>query len=240
MTDPILQMTNVGRIFGAGETQVNALLNINLTVHPGELVAVMGPSGCGKSTLLNIAGGLDEASSGLVTLRGQDLARLSLNELADARRRTVGFVFQEYNLVAALTVEENVALPLELDGERVAYARAAARTALAEIGLANIGKRFPSTLSGGQQQRVAIARAIVGERALILADEPTGALDTTSGEEVLNAIRQRVDHGAAGLLVTHNSRQAAWADRVVFMRDGRIVDSADGDDDTPVALHEVL
>jgi putative ABC transport system ATP-binding protein len=145
------------------------------------------------------------------------------------RRTSIGYVFQDFNLIPALTAAENVALPRELDGERTALARKAALQALAEVGIEDLAERFPDEMSGGQQQRVAIARAIVGERRLILADEPTGALDTDTGEEILRLLRARCDAGAAGVLVTHEARHAAWADRVVFLRDGVVVDETGAD-----------
>ncbi|GGK50897.1 macrolide ABC transporter ATP-binding protein [Planomonospora parontospora subsp. parontospora] len=197
---------------------------MSLDVVAGELVAVMGPSGSGKSTLLNLAGGLDAPTSGEVTVEGAPLSGLSARELAALRRRHVGYVFQDLNLIPSLTAAENVMLPRELDGVRARQARSEAAEILAEIGITEPG-RFPDELSGGQRQRVAIARALVGERRLILADEPTGALDTPTGDDVLRLLRTRCDAGAAVLLVTHEPRYAAWADRVVFLRDGEIADS---------------
>jgi len=187
---------------------------------------VMGPSGSGKSTLLNIAGGLDRPTSGTVTVDGQDLASLDRRRLAALRRRAVGYVFQDLNLLPSLTAVENVALPLELDGTRPRRARRVALDALAEVDMLELADRFPDDISGGQQQRVAIARALVGERRLVLADEPTGALDSVTGDAVLRLLRTRVDAGAAGVLVTHEARHAGWADRVVFLRDGTVVDTS--------------
>jgi putative ABC transport system ATP-binding protein len=184
----------------------------------------MGPSGSGKSTLLTLAGGLDTPTSGEVLVEGAELSRQSRRELAKLRRRSAGYVFQDFNLIPALTAVENVALPRELDGVPTRRARKEALAALAELELGELADRFPDDMSGGQQQRVAIARAIVGERRLILADEPTGALDSETGEAVLRLLRNRVDAGAAALLVTHEARHAAWADRVVFLRDGVVVD----------------
>jgi putative ABC transport system ATP-binding protein len=224
MTEPILEMLDVSRIHGRGDAAVHALRGVDLTVDAGELVAVMGPSGSGKSTLLNLAGGLDQATAGQTRVQGQELGSLRKKQLAALRRRRAGYVFQDYNLVPALTALENVALPLELDGLGAKRANREARTALVEVGLAGLEARFPDDLSGGQQQRIAIARAVVGERSLVLADEPTGALDSETGEQVLALLRQRCDTGAAGLLVTHEARHAGWADRVIFLRDGAIVD----------------
>jgi len=194
-------------------------------VQAGELVAVMGPSGSGKSTMLNLAGGLDQPTSGKVVVQGADLGGMSLRDLAALRRRTLGFVFQDFNLIPSLTAVENVALPLELDGQRVRTARRIALESLESVGIPELADRYPDNMSGGQQQRVAIARALVGDRRLVLADEPTGALDSQTGEAVLRVLRARCDAGAGGLLVTHEARHAAWADRVVFLRDGVVVDS---------------
>nr|WP_308129615.1 ABC transporter ATP-binding protein [Actinoplanes polyasparticus] len=222
----VLELRGVHRTHGRGPAAVHALRGVTLRVRPGELVAVMGPSGSGKSTLLNLAGGLDGPSHGEVLVEGRSLAELSRRELAAVRRRTVGYVFQDFNLLPSLTAVENVALPLELDGVSVRRARRAALASLSEVGVTDIAGRFPDQMSGGQQQRVAIARALVGERRLVLADEPTGALDSGTGEAVLRVLRERVDAGAAGLLVTHEARHAGWADRVIFLRDGVVVDSS--------------
>jgi putative ABC transport system ATP-binding protein len=222
----ILELREVWRVHGSGETAVQALRGVTLTVEEGELVAVMGPSGSGKSTLLNLAGGLDRPTRGEVVVDGTALGGCSRQALAALRRRRVGYVFQDLNLLASLTATENVALPLELDGAGVRRARRLALAALAEVDLDGYGPRFPDELSGGQQQRVAIARAVIGPRRLVLADEPTGALDSQTGEAVLRLLRSRVDAGAAGVLVTHEARHAAWADRVVFLRDGAVVDTS--------------
>ncbi len=222
----VLELRQVVRIHGRGPTAVHALRGISLTVAPGEFVAVMGPSGSGKSTLLNLAGGLDSPTTGEVIVEGAVLGQLNRRELAAVRRRRVGYVFQDLNLLPSLTAAENVALPLELDGMSLRQTRKFAITALTEVGLVDLAQRFPDEMSGGQQQRVAIARALVGDRRLVLADEPTGALDSQTGEAVLKLLRARVDAGAAGVLVTHEARHAAWADRVVFLRDGEIVDTS--------------
>jgi putative ABC transport system ATP-binding protein len=224
-TKPVLELREVTRRHGEGEAEVIALHDVSLTVLPGELVAVMGPSGSGKSTLLPLAGGLDSPTSGDVVVDGTALSSLSIAEVARVRRRTVGYVFQDLNLLPALTAVENVMLPLELDGTAPRRARREARHALDEVGIRELADRFPDEMSGGQQQRVAIARALVGPRRLVLADEPTGALDSATGEEVMRVLRARVDAGAAGLLVTHDARHAAWADRIVFLRDGVVVDT---------------
>jgi putative ABC transport system ATP-binding protein len=227
----MLEVRDVHRMHGKGETAVHALRGVTLTVAPGELIAVMGPSGSGKSTLLNLAGGLDRPTRGEVVVDGTVLGACSRRQLAALRRRRVGYVFQDLNLLPSLTAAENVALPLELDGKGVRQARRLALAALSEVDMAGHGGRFPDELSGGQQQRVAIARALVGERTLVLADEPTGALDSQTGEAVLRLLRSKVDGGAAGVLVTHEARHAAWADRVVFLRDGVVVDTAGPLDD---------
>ena len=224
-TGSILELRGVSRVHGSGAGTVHALRAVDLAVQPGELVAVMGPSGSGKSTLLTLAGGLDTPTEGEVLVEGRSLGRMSRSELARVRRRSVGYVFQDLNLVPALTAVENVALPLELDGTRAREARVAAAASLAEVGVEDLADRFPDEMSGGQQQRVAIARALVGERRLVLADEPTGALDSATGEAVLRVLRARVDAGVGALLVTHEARHAAWADRVVFLRDGVVVDT---------------
>jgi len=222
----VLHLDEVSRIHGEGATSVHALLSVTFSAHAGELVAVMGPSGSGKSTLLTLAGGLDQPTSGTVSIEGVDLGSLGIKGRARMRRTAVGYVFQDFNLIPALTAAENVALPRELDGASGSAARAAALVALEEVGIGDLANRFPDDMSGGQQQRVAIARAIVGERRLILADEPTGALDTETGEDILRLLRSRCDAGAAGVLVTHEARHAAWADRVVFLRDGVVVDES--------------
>ena len=222
----VLRLDNVCRVHGEGATEVHALRGVSFQARAGELVAVMGPSGSGKSTLLTLAGGLDEPTSGTVSVEGTVLGELGNAGRARMRRTSIGYVFQDFNLIPALTAAENVALPRELDGERTKAARVLALAALEEVGIVDLADRFPDEMSGGQQQRVAIARAIVGDRRLILADEPTGALDTDTGEEILRLLRNRCDAGAAGVLVTHEARHAAWADRVVFIRDGLIVDES--------------
>lgn len=223
----LLELRAVTRVHGTDQTRVVALDDVNLRLVAGELVAVMGPSGSGKSTLLNLAGALDRPTSGQVLVDGADTTTLSSDELAAIRRRRVGFVFQDLNLIPTLTAVENVSLPLELDGIGPAPARAAALEALAAVGVPELADRYPDAMSGGQQQRAAIARALVGDRRIVLADEPTGALDSVTGEYVLRVLRERCDAGAAGLLVTHEARHAAWADRVIYLRDGRVVDSTE-------------
>lgn len=219
-----LELHGVSKTYGSGPTEVHALSDVDLTVKSGELVAVMGPSGSGKSTLLTIAGSLEQPSSGQVLVDGVDLAAVSRSDRAKMRRRSIGYVFQDFNLIPALTALENVTLPLELDGVHAKTAKASGRTALQELAVAEFADRYPEELSGGQRQRVAIARAIVGERGLLLADEPTGALDSFNGEGVMRLLRSATDRGVAGVIVTHEAQLAAWADRIVFLRDGHVVD----------------
>jgi putative ABC transport system ATP-binding protein len=203
---------------------VRALRDVDLSVERGELVAVMGPSGSGKSTLLTIAGSLEAATSGQVLVDGVDLSSVSRSDQAGMRRRSIGYVFQDFNLLPGLTAIENVTLPLELDGTKAKAARATGLSSLAELDVADHADRYPDELSGGERQRVAIARAIVGVRRLLLADEPTGALDSVNGEIVMRLLRAATHRGVAGVVVTHEAQLASWADRVVFLRDGQVVD----------------
>ena len=219
-----LELRQVSKVYGSGPSEVRALHDVDLSVEREELVAVMGPSGSGKSTLLTIAGSLEEASSGQVLVDGIDLATVSRSDRSKLRRRSIGYVFQDFNLLPGLTALENVTLPLELDGVRARAARNAALGALEQLGVAERADRFPDELSGGERQRVAIARAIVGERRLLLADEPTGALDSVNGEGVMRLLRDATQRGVAGVVVTHEAHLASWADRVVFLRDGHVVD----------------
>jgi putative ABC transport system ATP-binding protein len=219
-----LELRLVSKSYGEGIAEVQAIHDVNLFVDRGSLVAVMGPSGSGKSTLLTIAGSLEEPTSGEVAIDGASLRAMSRNDKARLRRRTIGYVFQEFNLLAGLTAVENVALPLELDGLAAKKAHAAGMAALEELGLADRATHYPDELSGGERQRVAIARAVVGERHLLLADEPSGALDSTNGEAVMRMILNACKRGVAAVVVTHDAQLASWADRVVFLRDGRVVD----------------
>jgi putative ABC transport system ATP-binding protein len=219
-----LELHQVSKVYGSGPSEVHALNAVDLAVERGELVAVMGPSGSGKSTLLTIAGSLEDATSGEVLVDGIDLATVSRSDRARMRRRSIGYVFQDFNLLPGLTALENVTLPLELDGVRAKAARDSGRSALDELDVAERADRFPDELSGGERQRVAIARAIVGERGLLLADEPTGALDSVNGEGVMRLLRAATHRGVAGVVVTHEAQLASWADRVVFLRDGHVVD----------------
>ena len=220
----VLQLRGVSKTYGEGAAEVVALRDVDLAVNGGELVAVMGPSGSGKSTLLTIAGSLEQPTNGEVFIGDMPVSGMSRNERAGLRRRVVGYVFQDFNLLAGLTAAENVSLPLELDGTPAKAARALGVQALEELGMADRAGRFPDELSGGERQRVAIARAVVGERNLLLADEPSGALDTANGEAVMRLIRAACQRGVAGVVVTHDAQLASWADRVVFLRDGRVVD----------------
>jgi putative ABC transport system ATP-binding protein len=219
-----LELRAVSKVYGQGSTEVHALRQVDLSVEAGVLVAVMGPSGSGKSTLLTIAGSLEQPTSGEVLVAGQALAAMSRNERARLRRRAIGYVFQDFNLLAGLTAVENVALPLELDGTSAKAARVAGLQALDELGLSDRASRFPDELSGGERQRVAIARAVVGDRHLLLADEPSGALDSINAEAVMRLVHTACRRGVAGVVVTHDAQLASWADRVVFLRDGRVVD----------------
>lgn len=222
-----LELSEVSKSFGAGLGRTLALQRVSLTVRRGEFLAVMGPSGSGKSTLVHVAAGLESPEEGRVVLQDHAMpAKLAHPEWAEARRRRIGVVFQRLNLVPSLTVAENVALPLELDGWSRSRSDAAAEEALARTGTDGLGDRLPHELSGGQRQAVAVARAVVGERALLLADEPTGALDTASAEAVIELLARQAEAGASVVLVTHDSRLAAWADRVVFLRDGAVVDTS--------------
>jgi putative ABC transport system ATP-binding protein len=222
-----LELRGISKDYGEGSTEVHALSGINLSVDGGALIAVMGSSGSGKSTLLTIAGSLEAPSKGEVYVGGAALSRMSRNDQARLRRQSIGYVFQDYNLLAGLSAVENVSLPLELDGTSAKKAQFAGMAALEELGLADRANHFPDQLSGGERQRVSIARAIVGNRKLLLADEPSGALDSTNGEAVMRMILTACKRGVAAVVVTHDAQLASWADRVVFLRDGRIVDQTD-------------
>jgi putative ABC transport system ATP-binding protein len=219
-----LELRNVSKSYGVGASEVQAIRDVNLAVERGSLVAVMGPSGSGKSTLLTIAGSLEDPTQGEVLIDGVALSAMSRNDKARLRRRTVGYVFQDFNLLAGLTAVENVALPLELDGLSARKANEIGMAALEGLDLADRAAHYPDELSGGERQRVSIARAAVGERSLLLADEPSGALDSTNGEAVMRLILTACHRGVAAVVVTHDAQLASWADRVVFLRDGRVVD----------------
>jgi putative ABC transport system ATP-binding protein len=220
----MLELQGVTKVYGQGATVVNALGGVDLKVERGAMVAVMGPSGSGKSTLLTIAGSLEEPTEGEVLIDGAPLSRMSRNAKARLRRRSIGYVFQDFNLLPGLTAVENVALPLELDGISIRRARAAGKRALEDLGLAERAGQYPDQLSGGERQRVAIARAVVGDRHLLLADEPSGALDSVNSEAVMRLVHEACKRGVAAVVVTHDAQLASWADRVVFLRDGHIVD----------------
>jgi putative ABC transport system ATP-binding protein len=220
----VLDMRHVSRSYGQGAAEVHALNDVDLAVEAGSMVAVMGPSGSGKSTLLTIAGTLEEPTSGEVLIGGTPVTEMSRNAKAQMRRRYIGYVFQDFNLLPGLTAAENVALPLELDGLSARKARLAGLKALDELGLGDRSNNFPDQLSGGERQRVAIARAVVGDRRLLLADEPSGALDSANGESVMRLIHAACKRGVAAVVVTHDAQLASWADRVVFLRDGRVTD----------------
>jgi putative ABC transport system ATP-binding protein len=220
----MLELRNVSKVYGDGAAQVQALCEVSLSVEPGSLVAVMGSSGSGKTTLLTIAGSLEAPTSGEVFVAGAALSTMRRNDQARLRRRSIGYVFQDYNLLAGLSAVENVSLPLELDGLSAKKARAVGMDVLEELGLADRASHYPDQLSGGQRQRVSIARAVVGDRHLLLADEPSGALDSANGEAVMRMILTACKRGVAAVIVTHDAQLASWADRVVFLRDGRVVD----------------
>lgn len=220
----VISTHNLTKIFGAGPTAVTALDNVNLTVQPGEFVAIMGPSGCGKSTLLHLIGGLDRPSSGEVFIDGTPIAGMNDDRLTELRRRRIGFVFQFFNLIPVLNALENAALPVTLDGVKPADAQKQAADWLSRFGLSGRVSSRPDQLSGGQQQRVAIARALASEPALILADEPTGNLDTRSGDEIASLMRDVAKkYQRTVVMVTHDPRVAAYADRIVFLKDGRVI-----------------
>jgi putative ABC transport system ATP-binding protein len=228
----MLELRRVSKSYGQGDAEVHALREVSLTVDEGEMVAVMGPSGSGKSTLLTIAGTLEEPTSGEVLIAGQPAGKASRNAKARLRRRTIGYVFQDFNLLPGLTAAENVSLPLELDGVSARKARVPGLRGLERLGLRERAAHYPDQLSGGERQRVAIARAMVGERRLLLADEPSGALDSANAQAVmrllLDACRGKgageAGGGMTAVVVTHDAQLASWADRVVFLRDGRVTD----------------
>jgi putative ABC transport system ATP-binding protein len=223
----MLELRQVSRSYGRGTAEVQALREVSLSADEGAMVAVMGPSGSGKSTLLTIAGTLEEATSGEVLIAGEPVAGMSGNARARLRRRTIGYVFQDFNLLPGLTAAENVALPLELDGLPARKARVAGLRALERFGLDERSAHYPDQLSGGERQRVAIARAMVGERRLLLADEPSGALDSVNSEAVMRLLHDACkDAGMTAVVVTHDAELASWADRVVLLRDGRVSDQS--------------
>lgn len=220
----LIQSENLTKVYGTGEAQVVALDHVNMSVNPGEFVAVMGPSGCGKSTLLHLLGGLDHPSDGKVIIEGSTLSSLSDKALAQLRRRKIGFVFQFFNLIPILDAVDNAALPLLLDGKPSADAKRKAAEWLERVGLGARLHNRPDQLSAGQQQRVAIARALITDPVLVLADEPTGNLDSRSADEIAGLLHQVAKQwGRAVLMVTHDPRIAAYADRIIFLKDGKLV-----------------
>jgi putative ABC transport system ATP-binding protein len=221
----MLELRQVSKSYGQGSAEVHALREVSLTVDEGAMVAVMGPSGSGKSTLLTIAGTLEEPTSGEVAIAGELTRNLSRGAKARLRRRVIGYVFQDFNLLPGLTAAENVSLPLELDGVSGRKARVAALAAIDGLGLSQRASHFPDQLSGGERQRVAIARAMVGDRKLLLADEPSGALDSVNAEAVMRLLHDACKNaGMTAVVVTHDAQLACWADRVLFLRDGRVTD----------------
>jgi putative ABC transport system ATP-binding protein len=220
----LIEAENLTKVYGTGDTAVVALDHVQLTVNPGEFVAVMGPSGCGKSTLLHLLGGLDRPTDGSVSIDGQPLAKMSDDAVTQLRRRKIGFVFQFFNLIPILSSIENSSLPLLLDGGNSARTKQKAVEWLTKVGLGQRLDSRPDQLSAGQQQRVAIARALIADPILVLADEPTGNLDTKSSDEIADLLKQVAkEWGRAVLMVTHDPRIAAYADRIVFLKDGKIV-----------------
>ncbi len=221
---PLLQLEQVSKVFETDEVETHALSNVHLAIATGEFVSIAGPSGCGKSTLLSIIGLLDAPTSGRYRLNGSDVGSLALAERARIRNREIGFIFQSFNLIGDLTVRENVELPLGYRGMGMAERRSRVTSALERVGMAHRSQHLPSQLSGGQQQRVAVARALVGEPSLLLADEPTGNLDSRNGEAVMELLRELHRGGATLIMVTHDPRFARFADRTVQLFDGRVVE----------------
>jgi putative ABC transport system ATP-binding protein len=222
---PVLEPRRLGKVYGSGPTQVQALQGVDLVVKPHEFLAVLGPSGAGKSTLLHLLGGVDVPTLGEVLLNGQDLSHLDDTQRSIARRRAIAFVFQKINLVPTLSALDNVALPLVIDGASRRHARSRAAEALAHLGIEHRATHYPSEMSGGEQQRTAIARAVAIEPAVILADEPTGALDSTNGQRVVALLRRCVEEGQAVVFATHDPEVARQADRVIHLQDGRLVET---------------
>ena len=221
----VVQTQNLTKIYGSGSTAVTALDDVNFNIHDSESVAIMGPSGCGKSTLLHLLGGLDSPSDGEVLIDGDSITKMPDDKLTELRRRRIGFVFQFFNLIPVLSAAENAALPITLEGIKPGGAATKAKEWLGRFGLVDRLSSRPDQLSGGQQQRVAIARALVAEPSLILADEPTGNLDTRSGDEIASLLRNvSKEYNRTIVMVTHDPRIAAYADRIIFLKDGKVVD----------------
>jgi len=222
--EPLIRMTGIQKIFFTDEVETHALADIHLDIRPGEYVAINGPSGCGKTTLLSILGLLDTPTGGSYMLSGEDVSNLSAADRARIRNRRIGFIFQAFNLIGDLTVYENVELPLTYRGMGAAERTKRVQEALERVGMSHRMKHYPSQLSGGQQQRVAVARAVGGDPAILLADEPTGNLDSTNGEAVMELLRELHRAGATICMVTHDPRYARHADRSIHIFDGRVVD----------------
>jgi putative ABC transport system ATP-binding protein len=224
MSEPLLRMDSVTKVFYTDEVETHALAGIHLEINQGDYISIAGPSGCGKSTLLSILGLLDSPTEGSYQLNGKPVQGLSLSERARIRNREIGFIFQSFNLIGDLTVYENVELPLTYRGMNSAERKKRVNAALEKVGMAHRAKHLPSQLSGGQQQRVAVARAVVGDPLILLADEPTGNLDSTNGEAVMELLRELHRGGATICMVTHDARFARHADRSIHLFDGRVVD----------------
>jgi len=228
MTQPLIRLEGVKKVFLTDEVETHALDNINVEINTGEYVSIAGPSGCGKSTLLSILGLLDTPSDGAYLLKGDPVTSLTLTQRARVRNREIGFIFQSFNLIGDLTVYENVELPLTYRGMRSAERKQRVTAALERVGMAHRSKHLPSQLSGGQQQRVAVARAVCGEPSILLADEPTGNLDSKNGEAVMDLLRELHRAGATICMVTHDARYASHAERTIHLFDGRVVEESVG------------
>ena len=226
MSEPVIRLEGVQKVFYTDEVETHALDNINIDIRKGEYVSIAGPSGCGKSTLLSIIGLLDTPSTGTYVLNGAPVTALSLSQRARVRNREVGFIFQSFNLIGDLTVYENVELPLTYRGMKPAERKQRVTQALERVGMAHRSKHLPSQLSGGQQQRVAVARAVCGDPSILLADEPTGNLDSKNGEAVMELLADLHRSGATVCMVTHDDRYAAHAKRTIHLFDGRVVEEA--------------
>jgi putative ABC transport system ATP-binding protein len=223
MSDPLIQIDNLSKVFYTEEVETRALANVHLTIDRGEYVATSGPSGCGKSTLLSILGLLESPTEGSYILNGQSVESLDLRQRARIRNREIGFIFQSFNLIGDLTVFENVELPLTYRGMRSAERHGRVKEALERVGMGHRAKHFPSQLSGGQQQRVAVARSLVGQPSILLADEPTGNLDSKNGEDVMALLKELHSSGSTICMVSHDSRFTRHAQRIVHLFDGRVV-----------------
>ncbi len=226
MPETLIHLESVEKVFVTDDVETHALSNIHLDINRGDYISIAGPSGCGKSTLLAILGLLDTPSNGAYVLNGRPVEALRMSERARIRNREIGFIFQAFNLIGDLTVYENVELPLTYRGMSSAERKKRTRDALERVGMAHRTKHYPSQLSGGQQQRVAVARALAGEPSILLADEPTGNLDSANGQAVMDLLKERHQNGATICMVTHDQRYAAHADRSVRLFDGKVVEEA--------------